>query len=93
MDSVIHRINHYPVDRYERNQLHYPVDRDLSGGLRYTAFEQLGPALYEARNLANDWNLKSTFHGQGILDPVPAIRDLSIKSGIHKVRSRSQDSR
>jgi len=27
-------------------------------------------------NLANDWNLKSTFRGQGILDPVPAIRDL-----------------
>ena len=31
-DSVIHRINHYPVERYERNQLHYPLDRDLSGG-------------------------------------------------------------
>ena len=32
MDSSIHRINHYPVDRYERNQLHYPLDRDLSSG-------------------------------------------------------------
>ena len=31
------------------------------------------------RNLANDWNLKSTFHGQGILDPVPAIRELHHK--------------
>ena len=31
------------------------------------------------RNLANDWNLKSTFHGQGILDPVPAIWDLQHK--------------
>ena len=37
---------------------------------------------YEARNLANDWNLESTFHGQGILNPVPAIRDLQ-----HKIRN------
>ena len=34
------------------------------------------------RNLANDWNLKSTFHGQGILDPVTAIRELQ-----HKIRN------
>ena len=36
----------------------------------------------KARNLANDWNLESTFHGQGILNPVPAIRDLQ-----HKIRN------
>ena len=46
MGRAIHRINHYPMDKYERNQLHYPLDRDLSSGLRYPAFEQLGPALY-----------------------------------------------
>ena len=28
MDSTIHWINHYPVDKYEENQLRYPVDRD-----------------------------------------------------------------
>ena len=39
-------------------------------------------SIYEARNLANDWNLESTFHGQGILNPVPAIRDLQ-----HKIRN------
>ena len=39
-------------------------------------------SIYEARNLANDWDLISTFHGQGIPDPVPAIRDLQ-----HKIRN------
>ena len=32
LDSAIHRINHYPADKYYRNQLRYPLDRDLSGG-------------------------------------------------------------
>ena len=32
LDSAIHRINHYPVDKYLGNQLRYPVDSDLSGG-------------------------------------------------------------
>ena len=32
MDSAIHRINHYPVDKYLGNLLHYPLDRDLSDG-------------------------------------------------------------
>ena len=32
VDSPIHWINHYPVDKYEGNQLGYPLDRDLSSG-------------------------------------------------------------
>ena len=32
MDSVIHQINHYPVDKYYGNKLHYPLDRGLSHG-------------------------------------------------------------
>jgi len=32
LDSAIHRINHYPADKYYGNQLRYSVDRDLSGG-------------------------------------------------------------
>ena len=32
MDSAIHRINHYPVDKHLQNRLSYPVDSDLSGG-------------------------------------------------------------
>ena len=32
LDSAIHRINHYPADKYLKNQLRYPLDRDLSGG-------------------------------------------------------------
>ena len=33
MDSAIHRINHYTVDKYLRNQLRVdPVDGDLSSG-------------------------------------------------------------
>ena len=31
LDSAIHRMNHYPVDKCQGNQLRYPVDRDLSG--------------------------------------------------------------
>ena len=30
LDSAIHWINHYPVDKYLGN--HYQLDRDLSGG-------------------------------------------------------------
>ena len=43
LDSAIHRINHYPADKYYGNQLRYPLDSDLSGGLRYPTFEQPGP--------------------------------------------------
>ena len=32
MDSAIHRMNHYPVDKYQENQLRYPQDSDLSAG-------------------------------------------------------------
>ena len=32
LDSAIHRINHYPADKYLGNQLRYPLDRDLSTG-------------------------------------------------------------
>ena len=45
LHSAIHWINHYPVDKYEKNQLHYPLDRD-SGGLLYLPFEQLGAVIF-----------------------------------------------
>ena len=32
MDSAIHRINCYQVDKYWGNQFRYPVDSDLSDG-------------------------------------------------------------
>ena len=32
LDSAIHRINHYPADKYYGNQLCYLLDSDLSGG-------------------------------------------------------------
>ena len=32
LDSAIHRINHYPADKYYGNQLRYPLDSDLSAG-------------------------------------------------------------
>ena len=32
LDSAIHRINHYPADKYFGNQLRCPLDSDLSGG-------------------------------------------------------------
>ena len=43
VDNAIHRINHYPVDSVVCFVYTYPLDNDLSVGLRYPAFEQLGP--------------------------------------------------
>ena len=31
LDSAVHQINHYPVDKCLKNQLHHQADRDLSG--------------------------------------------------------------
>ena len=31
VDSAIHWINHYPVDKVSGKSIHYPVDRHLSG--------------------------------------------------------------
>ena len=31
LDSVIHRTNHYPADKYYGNQLRHLLDSDLSG--------------------------------------------------------------
>ena len=30
--NSIHRINRYPVDKYQQNKPRYPLDNDLSGG-------------------------------------------------------------
>ena len=46
LDSVIHRINHYPADKYQGNQLCYPLDRLLSCGQRYPTFEQPQPGVW-----------------------------------------------
>ena len=46
LDNAMHRINHYPAEKYYRNQLHYPLDSDLSGGQRYLTLEQQGPGQY-----------------------------------------------
>ena len=32
LDSAIHRINHYPAEKYYGNQLRYPLASDLSCG-------------------------------------------------------------
>ena len=32
MDSAVHRINHYPANKHQQNQLSYPVNSDLSSG-------------------------------------------------------------
>ena len=42
-DSLIHRINYYPLDNAIGFPKTYPSDSDLSGGWRYLTFEQLGP--------------------------------------------------
>ena len=44
VDNAIHCMDksHYPVDNTIGFPNTYPLDSDLSGGLRYPAFEQLG---------------------------------------------------
>ena len=42
VDSVIYRINHYPLDSAIGFAMTYSLDSDLSGGKRYPSFEQLG---------------------------------------------------
>ena len=32
LDRAIHRINLFPVEKCQRNQMHYQLDRDLYGG-------------------------------------------------------------
>ena len=46
VDNAIHWINHYSVDSVVCFVSTYPLDSDLSGGERYPAFEQPGPACY-----------------------------------------------
>ena len=46
LDNATHRINHYPVDSVVCFVKTYPLDSDLSSGLHYPAFEQLGPEVY-----------------------------------------------
>ena len=45
LDSTIHRINHYPADKYYWNQLRYPLDSNLSSGQRYQTFENKSGSL------------------------------------------------
>ena len=45
LDSAIHRINHYTVDKYQGKRLSYPLGSDLSGGQGYPTFKQLGPVV------------------------------------------------
>ena len=44
-DSVVHRINHYPVGSVIDFCNTFPLDLDLSGGWRYPTFEQPGPGV------------------------------------------------
>ena len=47
LDSVIHWINHYPLDNSIGFASVYPLDSDLSGGQCYPWFEQLGPDVFQ----------------------------------------------
>ena len=56
MDTAIHRINHYPVDKYYGKQTRYPLDRDISRGYRYPPFEQQWPSVYLClENMSVTW--------------------------------------
>ena len=46
VDSAIQWINFYPVDNAIGFPNTYPQDSDLSGGQRYSTFEQPGPGDY-----------------------------------------------
>ena len=53
LDNAIHLINHYPVDSVVCFVRIFPLDSDLSGGLCYPAFKQLGPGCSAKGRL--DW--------------------------------------
>ena len=55
LDSAIHGINHYPMDKTQGNQLRYPEDSYLSAGQGYPPFEQLGPGLCPTNGLTFAW--------------------------------------
>ena len=78
LDSAIHWINHYPVNKYQGNQLHYPLDRDLSAGQRYPPFEQLGPEQYfsqKGKGVGKIYTMEPRFN-----KPLPVYNEvLSIK--------------
>ena len=46
LDSAIHRIYHYPANKYQGSQQCYPMDRDLFSGQHYPPFKQLAPGYY-----------------------------------------------
>ena len=73
LDSGIHRINHYPADKYYGNQLRYLLDSDLSCGQRYPTFEQPGPE----PNTSSYGYFKCMIEIAGSVTP-PSIKDVGI---------------
>ena len=61
LDSAIHRIYHYPANKYYRSQLCYPMDRDLFSGQHYPPFKQLAPGYY--RKITKTSECLGTFVG------------------------------
>ena len=51
----MHLINHYPVHKYQENQLRHPVARELYDGQRYPPFEKLGPEGRQKSTLKFSW--------------------------------------
>ena len=46
VDSTIHWINHYPMNKAFGLHTTYPLDTDFSGGWRYPFFKQPGPGVH-----------------------------------------------
>ena len=61
LDSAIHRIYHYPANKYQGSQLCYPMDRDLFSGQHYPPFKQLAPGYY--RKITKTSECLGTFVG------------------------------
>ena len=61
LDSAIHRIYHYPANKYYGSQLCYPTDRDLFSGQHYPPFKQLAPGYY--RKITKTSECLGTFVG------------------------------
>ena len=61
LDSAIHRIYHYPANKYMGSQLCYPMDRHLFSGQHYPPFKQLAPGYY--RKITKTSECLGTFVG------------------------------
>ena len=70
LNNAIHHMNRYPVNKNYQNETHFQLESGLSGGQRYSSFEQPGPdtvvwRLDNAIHQINRYQIEWTFEQPG----------------------------